>query len=590
MANWNKLLFCTIGICLAFLLTLRFAPGIAQKKRTLQEKPNITPTIIPEKVIVGDEYVFNSPKIAKEALSLLDVYHPVDESYFVARLGVKHHFGEPFFGLKVQEDYCEKQRNHFVENPESVFEQVSIFNTRPGSALINRRVIPEIGVDAHPNIGTHRSEANKNKYLYNLKKDINVFFTTRSMYEYRELGKQFSCLAQSSNHIPGHQTLNRKDAVAENIINYAKKFENRPQCFNYEKYFPKTWVLYNEEDCLEFFRDLNSSQYEQAKKERGIVYIRKVGAGSHRGLGVQPVDEDEEAALKTLYENGNKCGKVRLNYIVQSYVHNPLLLNKRKFDFRMYMLIASTNPLVAYYHDGFLRVALFEYDANSGNKTSAMTNLAIVQGIHDKVKAGELFEGMNEEELKVAQQWSFQRLRDYLMENRIISDPNWLDNYLRPEFKKAMIHLLRSSSYAFLKHSSLYELYGVDFMLDENLNLWFLEANSGPGLDGYSQPMEKFIVKMIKDHFEIVMGLLRSRMKRVINYVNTLVETGQIRKSGSGIVINDLETKRMVFARITQNYYEKEFLPSFTNGFQLFWDGNEEGASVYQGFVSKDCL
>ena len=50
---------------------------------------------------------------------------------------------------------------------------------------------------------------------------------------------------------------------------------------------------------------------------------------------------------------------------MQRYISKPLLLDGHKFDFRIYMLIASTNPLQLFYHDGFLRVSLLQYDENS---------------------------------------------------------------------------------------------------------------------------------------------------------------------------------------------------------------------------------
>ena len=60
------------------------------------------------------------------------------------------------------------------------------------------------------------------------------------------------------------------------------------------------------------------------------------------------------------------CGNYNKSIIAQTYVTNPLLLDKNnKFDFRVYMLVASTNPMIAYYHDGFLRVSLETYNKNS---------------------------------------------------------------------------------------------------------------------------------------------------------------------------------------------------------------------------------
>ena len=42
--------------------------------------------------------------------------------------------------------------------------------------------------------------------------------------------------------------------------------------------------------------------------------------------------------------------------IVQSYIQNPLLINGYKFDFRIYVLVTSINPLRIYlYKDGLVR-------------------------------------------------------------------------------------------------------------------------------------------------------------------------------------------------------------------------------------------
>ena len=255
------------------------------------------------------------------------------------------------------------------------------------------------------------------------------------------------------------------------------------------------------------------------------------------------------------------------------------------------LLVASTNPLMVYYHDGFLRVSLAKYDVNSDDKKVLLTNLALSQQIYADAKGGKFFEGKDQEQLRIAQQWSFERLQTYLLDQGIISDPNWLDNYLRPEFKKAMVHLIRLSGSSFYEHSSLYELYGVDFMLDENLNLWFIEANSGPAFGEYSQSMEKFIVKMQRDHLELVNGLLKSRMKRIVAFVNGLIEKGLIRKSeGQEVAVDDLVHKRVAFEGLSRNYFEEEFKPSAGNGFVKIIDAHERAEKKYQGFITAECL
>ena len=91
----------------------------------------------------------------------------------------------------------------------------------------------------------------------------------------------------------------------------------------------------------------------------------KIGYGAHRANGVFMFDDEKEKMVMDVYKNGSECGNNMSSIVLQKYIYNPLLLEGHKFDFRIYMLIASTNPLILYYHDGFLRLSLHLYDPSS---------------------------------------------------------------------------------------------------------------------------------------------------------------------------------------------------------------------------------
>ena len=581
MSFVQRIVIVTVAL---YALSALFMSMYARPRKQLQE--NLTNGIAPKPF-----YKFNNPYLSLKALEKLDIFVPVDDAYLKNGPVAKNKYDQPFLGLKNDDNYCEKQRNFFVKNPSVVLNDMNVLFESGPSHLIRKKALPGIGIDIQPNVGDHVARSQTSKFLFNINPNVGIFWTYRAMNEYKHVGKHFSCLSQMSNQILGHRALGRKDYVAENAIAYGKNFKSRPQCFSHNEFFPETWLLDEKEDCENFFRILNSYEYEEGKKEKHILFIRKIASGAHRGEGVQPVDKGEEADLRKIYENGKKCGAVQKNYIIQTYVHNPLLLNGHKFDFRVYLLVASTDPLIAYYHDGFLRVTLADYDASSSDKKVLLTNLALNKQIYDDAKGGNLYEGMDEEALKQAQQWSYQKLQDYLMEKEIIKDSNWLDNHLRPQFKKAMIHLVRMTSHAFRKDKTTFQLFGVDFLLDTNLNLWFIEANSGPAIGGYSVPMEKFIVEMVQDHFDIVYGILRSRVKRILNYINKIVQEGEVILLSTGEVeIKNLEAKRREFDKVSKNYFEKEFEPKPTNGFKKIVDANYEGVDMYQGYLEPECL
>jgi D-alanine-D-alanine ligase-like ATP-grasp enzyme len=54
-----------------------------------------------------------------------------------------------------------------------------------------------------------------------------------------------------------------------------------------------------------------------------------------------------------------------------------------------------------------------------------------------------------------------------------------------------------------MKRSVLYDLYGLDFMLDDQMNLWFIEGNTAPALSGTSAAKEKLMTTMLVDMLEI---------------------------------------------------------------------------------------
>ena len=102
------------------------------------------------------------------------------------------------------------------------------------------------------------------------------------------------------------------------------------------------------------------------KQQKSLIYLLKAGHGAHRASGVHLFDEGQEDKIRDEYLNGELCGNVESPWLIQRYIDNPLLLDRNnKFDFRMYMLIASVDPLIVYYHDGFLRVSFENYDPDS---------------------------------------------------------------------------------------------------------------------------------------------------------------------------------------------------------------------------------
>jgi hypothetical protein len=101
-------------------------------------------------------------------------------------------------------------------------------------------------------------------------------------------------------------------------------------------------------------------------------------------------------------------------YVVSRYVDSPLLVGGKKFDLRLYVLVLSFKPLVAYLSDlGFARFCNVKYEENMDdldNKFMHLTNVYVQ-------KHGDGYNTVH------GNKWSLQKLRLWLEGTRgIISD------------------------------------------------------------------------------------------------------------------------------------------------------------------------
>jgi len=528
---------------------------------------------------------FQDPVMANLIMKELDIFEPYYNRR--PRFTWPYQYIDYFIGMKIDNEYCEKHRNYFAHHPSEVFEYNKYVSSYPQKHFARVNALDQMAINVQPKI-QYWGNANRSK-IYDVPLNTSLYVTGSTMFYKRHIGKQVSCLGQMSNHIPGHDTLYQKDQSAISLRNYVQTYQSRPECLAPGKYFPKGYLMNEQSQCLEFFKVINSPKYQELQKKLNVVFIRKV-VGKHAGAGITPVDKQVEEAIRLHYKNGDRCGMDGKVVLMQQFIPNPMLIHNKKSDFRLYMLVASTNPLIAFYHDGYFRVSSTEYDPRSSEKSSLVTNSAISPQLRTARKTGS-FEGKTYAELKEDQSWLFERLQKYLLDQGIITDTDWINNHLRPEAKKAMIHLLRSAQHSFLKRSSVFELYGVDFMLDDKLDLWFIEANALPGLSEKTPTLTKFEGKMLRDEFDIIFRLLRSRMKRIFNYVNKIITTGEAKLiSANKVEIQDFESKLQEFKQISANRFEPEYEPLPDNGFFKIIDENFSGSKRYMDILSDECL
>ena len=175
--------------------------------------------------------------------------------------------------------------------------------------------------------------------------------------------------------------------------------------------------------------------------------------------------------------------------IIQKYLDNPLLYRKRKFDIRCFVLV-DWNLNVFFCREGHLKASSFIYDINNINKFIHITN----HSFQKKSNKFERFETGNE--------ISYSEFKNFLLEENIP-----LSNF--DKIIKKMKFIVKLSFQAvgnnlFKTPQVLsFELFGYDFIIDNEFNPWLLEINNNPGLSISSPIIEKLIPRMMDDAFRL---------------------------------------------------------------------------------------
>ena len=193
----------------------------------------------------------------------------------------------------------------------------------------------------------------------------------------KSLPIQSKGIVKMYNHMEYHYCLTDKKALLKNMSEYYSVI----QCDPFDV-LPLTFHVQLGVSDPEFKKF--EVYYELLEKQSGVkklknVWIVKLGENSNRGYGIQ-ISRDITEITRMI----EKVGKH--SYIIQKYIENPLLVNKRKFDIRMYGLITSINGLMKgyFYEDGYIRTSSREYTIKKlANKVIHLTNDAVQQKNED---------------------------------------------------------------------------------------------------------------------------------------------------------------------------------------------------------------
>ncbi|CAG9317781.1 unnamed protein product [Blepharisma stoltei] len=211
------------------------------------------------------------------------------------------------------------------------------------------------------------------------------------------------------------------------------------------------------------------------------IWIVKPGRKS-RGRGIALFDNIDQIRQ---YTSGSKY------WVIQKYIENPLIIQKKKFDIRQWVLISNSDPLTVWiYQDCYLRFAVDDYQLDRlENKYMHLTNNSIVKN-SDNFEDAEI----------VGCMWHINQLKEYFEENW---QRNVWQDEIFPKIRKIVKMSLMSVGNLGRRQSS-FEIFGYDLMIDENLQPWLIEINSSPAMD-YSTPVTEVLVKeVLRDAVKVV--------------------------------------------------------------------------------------
>mgnify|MGYP002624407391 CR=1 FL=1 len=175
--------------------------------------------------------------------------------------------------------------------------------------------------------------------------------------------------------------------------------------------------------------------------------------------------------------------------IIQKYLDHPLLYQKRKFDIRCYVLVDS-NLNVYFCREGHLKSSSKFYDLSTNDKFIHITNHSL-QKKCSKFAQYEYGNEMSYDDFKKVMKEDNIPLENF---DKMIEEMKYL---IKISFKSVGPKLMK------INPVLCFEIFGYDFILDNDFKPWILEINNNPGLGISSPVILKLVPRMLDDAFRL---------------------------------------------------------------------------------------
>ena len=174
--------------------------------------------------------------------------------------------------------------------------------------------------------------------------------------------------------------------------------------------------------------------------------------------------------------------------LVQRYIKTPLLLEDKKFDLRLYVLVKGFDPMEAYLADeGLARLCTEPYRqpnaANMKNMFMHLTNFSLNKNSENYKAPDENFLANNDTSKRLLTQL-YQTLEeqghDVAKIKESISDTVKKCVVAMEPYLQHAYHTRVSQNHA---NTKAFQILGMDILLDKKMNAWLMEVNANPSLN-----------------------------------------------------------------------------------------------------------
>ena len=179
--------------------------------------------------------------------------------------------------------------------------------------------------------------------------------------------------------------------------------------------------------------------------------------------------------------------------IIQKYIERPLLYKGRKCDMRVWVLVTH-NMKVYFFKEGHLKTCSIPFDIESKDAYTHITNYSFQKHNINFQK----YEKGNEVPF-----YDFQKFIDEKYPQKKYK----IKKDLYDQIKTIVSISMMSVRYQINKNKRNYqfEIFGYDFMLDEDFNLFLIEINDDPGIEESSPWIQIIIPRMLDDALRLTL-------------------------------------------------------------------------------------